>query len=90
MNQSFRIVSASLSFILISFFSFAQSKKKNQVTKKAEPVIENRIVLPAIAFNGETLPTVTLFEFPVIAERTFKSEKEKQAYLKLKRDLKKA
>jgi|ERR1051326_4678362 hypothetical protein len=85
---------ASYIFLLFSFSFlnlFAQAKKKHKTAEaKPEPVIENKILLPAIVFNGEVLPTVTLFEVPVCAERIFKSEKEKQAYLKLKRDVKKA
>ena len=83
-------------FVLISVLSFcslfssAQSKKHKALVVAPEPVYENKILLPAIVFNGEILPTVTIREFPVIAERTFKSEKDKLAYFRLKRDVRKA
>ena len=78
-------------FFGISFNVFSQSKKNKlgiPVVKK-EPVYENKILLKALPYNGEALPTVSLNEFSVIAERVFKSEKDKQAYLKLKRDVRK-
>lgn len=79
--------------VFLPFGLFAQSKKgkdTNSKTAVPQPVYENKILLPAMAFNGETLPTVTIREFPVVAQRTFKSEKDRLAYLKLKRDVKKA
>lgn len=87
----------SFTIIILSFISigvFAQAKKIKSKAKmqivNPELVYENKILLPAVAYNGETLPTVTIAEFPVIAQRVFKNEKEKMAYLKLIRDVKKA
>ena len=85
-----RLVSAMiLLLLLISVGAFSQSK----ITPKKDDVIvppQNDIMLVAFPFNGEILPMVTLKEFPVVASRTFKSDKDKQAWLKLKRDVKKA
>ncbi|MBI3502862.1 MAG: DUF4294 domain-containing protein [Bacteroidetes bacterium] len=82
-----------LLLIYIPFGTFAQTKRKKDSNNKTivpQPAYENKILLPTLAYNGETLPTITIQEFPVIAARVFRSEKEKQAYLKLKRDVKKA
>lgn len=70
----------------------AQSKKRNVKAPevKQEPVNVNKILLTAFQYNGETLPMITLRESPVVAKRVFKSEKDKLAYLKLKRDVRKA
>jgi len=85
-----RLVSAMILLLLIISVSvFAQTKN---VYKKEETMAppQNTISLVAFPYNGETLPMVTLKEFPVIAARTFKSEKDKLAYFKLKRDVRKA
>ncbi len=47
-------------------------------------------MVPSIIINGEELPTLTLKEVPVVANRVFKNQKDLLAYLKLKRDVKKA
>lgn len=77
-----RVISAMvLLLLLISIGAFAQS---------IIPPPQNNILLTAFPYHGETLPMVTLKEFPVVAARTFKSEKDKLAYFKLKRDVRKA
>ena len=82
-----RLVSAMiLMLLLLSVGAFAQSKNIPQTITPPQ----NNIMLVAFPYNGETLPTLTMKEFPVIAARTFKSEKDKLAYFKLKRDVKKA
>ena len=67
---------------------FAQSKKASIKAVAAAP--ENNIILTAFPYKGDTLPLVSLREFNVIAARTFKSEKDRLAYFKLKRDVRKA
>lgn len=52
--------------------------------------LENKIMLPSTTRNGEALPTVTLRDHTVITARVFKNERDKKAYLKLKRDVRKA
>lgn len=92
MSKSFyiiRVISAMiLLLLLISIGTFAQSKNIPQKEIIAPP--QNTIMLTAFPYNGETLPMVTLKEFPVTASRTFKNEKDKLAYFKLKRDVRKA
>lgn len=91
-NSAYIVKFISVMFLLfISSFSFSQSKKSQSKTHlvKSEPVYENKIMLPALAYNGETLPLVNLPKCDVVAERTFKNEKDKAAYLKLKRDVRK-
>ena len=68
-------------FAFLSFFS-ELSSAQNSMT--------GNLMIPMMAINGEPLPTITIKEFPVVASRTFKSEKDRLAYLKLKRDVKKA
>src|SRR3990172_330645 len=84
-----RVISAMiLLLLLISVGSLAQPKNISQ--KEIIAPVQNDIMLTAFPYNGETLPMLTLKEFPVIATRTFKSEKDKLAYFKLKRDVRKA
>lgn len=54
------------------------------------PPSSNTIYVTALSFHGEILPTITASAVPVVSQRVFKSEKEKQQYLKLKRDVRKA
>lgn len=63
---------------------------KSVFAQTSQPSDVNKIMVAAIPFNGEVLPTITIKEFKAVAERTFKSEKDKLAWLKLKRDVKKA
>jgi hypothetical protein len=56
----------------------------------AQPSAEKNIMVPSITIDGEELPTLTLKEVPVVANRVFKNQKDLLAYLKLKRDVKKA
>src|ERR1051325_3189032 len=63
---------------------------KSVFAQTSQPSDLNKIMVAAIPFNGEVLPTITIKEFKAVAERTFKSEKCKLAWLKLKRDVKKA
>ncbi len=81
MNRSFYIARIIplilLLLVIVSVRAFSQQLTQN-------------IMLPSVSMNGEALPTVTLKEFPVTAARTFKSEKDRLAYFKLKRDVKKA
>ena len=79
------LVSAFL--LLISVAVFGQSATKE---KGGPSVDENKIMLPAVNVNGEALPTVVHTEVPVFAARTFKSDKDRLAYFKLKRDVRKA
>lgn len=74
--------------LLLSLNLFAQKKSVSTTETPAANV--NTVLVSAMVFNGEVLPTITMKEFKVVAERTFKSEKEKQAYLKLKRDVRRA
>jgi hypothetical protein len=50
----------------------------------------NAVLIPLMNIHGDTLPTLTLREIPVTADRVFKSDKERLAYFKLKRDVRKA
>jgi len=72
----------------VAFQSFAQKKNIEQTASVKSP--ENTILLTAFPYKGETLPMITLGEFPVIATRTFKNQKDMLAYLRLKRDVRKA
>ena len=78
----------SLLLILISVSAFA--KPKETLGRGGNTPTENNIFLTAFPYNGETLPMITLSDFNVVASRTFINEKDKQAYLKLKRDVRKA
>lgn len=77
-----------LLLLFVSDGVFAQLKNISQNDMNIP--FQNNIMLTAFPYHGETLPTLTLKEFPVIAVRTFKSEKDKLAYFKLKRDVRKA
>jgi len=96
MSKTSNITRFILATILLSLFvsvnGFAQSRKSKSkgplVT--AESVPENNISLRAFPYNGETLPLVTLNEVQVLASRTFKSEKARQQYYKLWRDVRQA
>lgn len=65
--------------MLISFDLLAQ-----------QPAPENPVMVPAIPYKGETLPTLTMKDAKVVSTRSFKSERDRQAYLKLKRNVRKA
>ncbi|TAL58941.1 MAG: DUF4294 domain-containing protein [Bacteroidetes bacterium] len=55
-----------------------------------QPDQKDNLLVRAFPYHGETLPTVTIKDFRVVSNRTFKSEKDKQAYLRLKRNVRKA
>ncbi len=77
--------------LLVSISVFSQDKKdETNNTTNTALVIENKFMLPIFSYHNESLPLVTLSNFNVISTRTFKNEKEKQAYIKLKRDVRKA
>ena len=83
-----RVISAMILLVLIaSLGAFAQTKNIPQNQSAPAP---NNIMLVAFPYNGETLPMLTLKEIKISAARSFKSEKDKLAWLKLKRDVKKA
>jgi len=48
------------------------------------------VMMPLVAINGEALPTLTLNEVPISADRMFKNDKDRLAYFRLKRDVRKA
>ncbi|HET7817804.1 MAG TPA: DUF4294 domain-containing protein [Bacteroidia bacterium] len=48
------------------------------------------VMMPLMAINGEALPTLTLNEVPISADRMFKNDKDRLAYFRLKRDVRKA
>ena len=89
-------------FGLISFFSFSFSsiifsqvkhtfasiKHKTDQADKSAAV--NNIMLPAFPFKGDTLPLVSLSAVDIVAERTFKNDRDRLAYFRLKRDVRKA
>ncbi|MFI5164010.1 MAG: DUF4294 domain-containing protein [Bacteroidia bacterium] len=83
-----RIFSAIIILFPVSLNVFAQSKKSD--VKEAITASENKILLPAFPYEGETLPLVTLNEFQVVAARTFVNEKQKQQYYRLYRDVRMA
>jgi len=76
----------------VNTFSFVLLVASHCIGQKSVSVkpSEKKILLAAVPFNGETLPTVTLMDFPVVAQRGFKNEKDRQAYLRLQRDVRKA
>jgi len=83
--------------LLISMNVFAQTANPSsgmlamKGKKKSQPSVpDNKIMLIAFPYKGETLPLVTLNEFCVTASRTFKSEKDRLAYMRLKTNVKKA
>ncbi|MBI4946929.1 MAG: DUF4294 domain-containing protein [Bacteroidetes bacterium] len=87
------IISTTILFVLfVSVNGFTQNRKNKTKGSAAvtESIPENKITLRAFPYNGETLPLVTLNEFQVVASRTFKSEKEKQQYYRLLRDVRQA
>lgn len=51
---------------------------------------KGNMLVAAFPYHGETLPTVTMKDVKVVAARKFKNERDKQAYLKLKRNVRKA
>ena len=73
-------------FLIVSDSVYGQSKN---IPRPITPP-PNNILLVAFPYKGETLPLVTIKEFPVVAQRTFKNDKDRLAWLKLKRDVKKA
>ena len=73
------IVIGVLTLLFITLDSFAQS-----------PDQKNGLLVASIPYNGETLPTVTIKDFKFVSNRTFKSDYDKQAYLRLKRNVRKA
>lgn len=77
-------------WFMICFAFSAYSQHVKQATLPTSDANANNILIPVMPFNGELLPTITIKEFKCVAERVFKNEKEKQAYLKLKRDVRKA
>ncbi len=86
-NSSFLLTSIARGvglFLLVSSISFAQQADNANV-----PAV-NTVMVTALPYHGETLPTITKKDFNIVAKRTFKTEKDKQAYLKLKRNVKKA
>ena len=48
------------------------------------------VMMPLVAINGEALPTLTLNEVPISADRMYKNDKDRLAYFRLKRDVRKA
>ena len=48
------------------------------------------VMMPLVAINGEALPTLTLNEVPISADRMFKNDKDRLTYFRLKRDVRKA
>ncbi len=83
-----RVVSAIILLLLmISVAAFAQTTSAD---KNAAVPDNKTVILPVMPYHGEMLPTMTLKEVPLVTARVFKSEKDKQAYLKLKRDVRKA
>jgi hypothetical protein len=84
-NTSIAKCSVILAIVFLSFNLFAQNKSVSMVEPGADQA--NTLLVPTMVFNGEALPTITIREFQVISERIFKSEKDKHAYLKLKRDV---
>ena len=76
--------------VFVLFFSIGTFAQTPDQGKNTSASFENKIMLVSFPYKGETLPLVTLKDFSVFAERTFKNAKDQQAYLKLKRDVKKA
>lgn len=68
-----------LIFLMVSIGLFAQ-----------QPDQKNTLLVTSFPYHGETLPLITLKDQSVVSNRIFKSEKDKQAYLKLKRNVRKA
>ena len=83
-----RLISISFLVFFSSFIVFSQ--KKNTLGSGTAASIDKDIMLISFPYNGETLPLITLKEVTILGARTFKSEKEKRDYLKLKRDVRKA
>ena len=73
-----------ISAIVVSLLLFAS------VVFAQQAPAPKTVMVVAFPYKGETLPTVTLNDFKLSATRTFKSEKDRLAYLKLKRNVRKA
>lgn len=82
-------ISTIITFLFL-FFSFTAFTQKSSQLKIASVLPVNSIMLTAFPYKGDTLPLVSLREFNVIAARTFKNDKEKLAYFKLRRDVRRA
>lgn len=76
--SSVPIVIGVLILLMISFDIFAQ-----------QPDPKN-IMVPALPYHGETLPTVTMNDCKIVSKRKFKSDRDLQAFLRLKRNVRKA
>lgn len=65
--------------LLISFDLMAQQPKEKKT-----------MLVTAFPYHGDTLPTLTIKDVNVVSDKRFKNEKERQAYLKLRRNVRKA
>ena len=77
-------------FIFSAFLTklgFSQSKA--EPTNKSK-IAEVKTMVVCWEYQGEKLPTITLKNVDIVTQRIFKNEKDKLAYLKLKRDVRKA
>jgi hypothetical protein len=98
MNKTAYIIrSVSALIFLISVNAFAQfagtpsdALAMKGKAKADNTPVQNTISLIAFPYKGETLPLVTLKDFSVTAARTFKNDRDRLAYFKLKRDVRKA
>lgn len=76
--SSVPIIIGVLILLLISFDIYAQHQD------------QKNIMVPAFPYQGETLPTITMNDCKIVSSRRFKSDKDLQAFLRLKRNVRKA
>jgi hypothetical protein len=91
-TKSFFAVACILSLV-VNAQSTSTTSKEIAMKGKSKIVntpIENSIMLTAFPYKGDTLPLVILKDVTVVAERTFKNDKDRLAYFILKRNVRKA
>lgn len=64
--------------LMTSFWGFAQQPEQKGMFVTSFP------------YHGDTLPTITISEANILSKRKFKNDKDLQAFLKLKRNVRKA
>ena len=90
MGKLTHITYKGIAIVLLLFFYVGSFAQPSDQGKGSPASFEDKIMLISFPYKGETLPLVTLKDFSVTANRTFKNAKDQQAYLKLKRDVRKA
>ncbi|KAA6318157.1 hypothetical protein EZS27_031797 [termite gut metagenome] len=83
-NIYFCSMNCRIVFILVTVFLFLYKSHAQEYNK-----VENGFLVPVCVYQGDTIPYVQLPEVYIFKPLLFKNEKERQAYNKLIRDVKK-